>query len=155
MNSVRCTNAIHQSIVADASAYRRWPLRGYQVIDCDDEDDSDVQEMRNCPLCDGSFCRDMGIGALLAHAKRNGFANLIGICRRALKGDEGAIASYLDAAEMYALTGGPVVSRSVTQRLPVDWAPEVTVTSGPDCPAPSAAMKAESKIETTRIEVIL
>jgi len=106
--NLHCGIALHAALAADAKAFARGLFLGYQVEE-DDAGPVDVLELRDCPNCGCQISRRLGIEARLAQARQarggNGDQEMIGRCKRALGGDEGAIRSFIDAVTFEALMG--------------------------------------------------
>lgn len=54
--ALRCTQALHNSLAADATSFARLELIGYQVREADGNDPADVLEVRAC-ACGSTISR--------------------------------------------------------------------------------------------------
>lgn len=57
--ALRCTQALHNSLAADATSFARLELIGYQVREADGDDPAAVLEVRAC-ACGSTISRPVG-----------------------------------------------------------------------------------------------
>jgi hypothetical protein len=93
--SIHCTQALHAALTADRRAFESQPYLGLELFG------GDVVELRCCALCTAELRRPLGIDVRLAAARAayggDGDQDMIGRCKRALGGDEGAVRSFIEA----------------------------------------------------------
>lgn len=109
MNSLPCTSTLHSSLVASPE-FARLRLVGYQQLPASATEPADLIELRQCPCCGSTLGREMGIGQRLERARAAhggmGDQGMIGRCKRALGGDEGAVVAYVEAVRFEQQMGG-------------------------------------------------
>lgn len=152
MTSLSCTAALHAALTTSPE-FSRCKFIGYQQLPASDQEPADVIELRRCAACGSTLGRELGIGARLERARKahggDGDQPMIGRCKRALSGDEGAILSYLETIAFESL-----MPRAKTDPLPAGWRPVAAIEPGLEPPALSPAMRDESLTETQRIRPI-